>query len=89
METNAPWSVAWGEAPFDYGRFDYGQLDEGTRAALLGCRDEIERRLRRSVGDLVAIGRALIEAKGRLPHGQFGRWLEAEFAWSWQTANNL
>ena len=84
METVEPWS-AMGDVP----PFDYDALDEGTRAAVLGCRDEIERRVRRSVGDLVAIGRTLTEAKERLPHGQFGRWLAAEFGWSWQTANNL
>lgn len=37
----------------------------------------------------VEIGRLLLEAKEKLPHGQWGGWLEEHFAYSQTTANNF
>ncbi len=81
METNAPWSVAGGEAPFDY-----DQLDAATRAVVEARRDEIRSRARHLAGGVIEIGRSLIDVKARLPHGQFACWLAAEFSWTDRTA---
>ncbi|MGC4107040.1 MAG: DUF3102 domain-containing protein [Thermomicrobiales bacterium] len=46
--------------------------------------------LERKTGEqIIEMGRELIRVKGLLGHGQFGAWLEAEFGWSWKTANNF
>lgn len=37
----------------------------------------------------IEIGRRLSEAKGLLPHGEWGRWLREEVAFSQRTANNF
>ncbi len=34
------------------------------------------------------MGRALIRVKKALPHGEFGKWLSAEFGWAERTAQN-
>jgi hypothetical protein len=39
--------------------------------------------------DVVSIGRILIEAKERLPHGAFLPWLERLFRWTERTAQNF
>lgn len=66
--------------------FDYSGLAEDTRAALLERAAEIRGRERRVTEDLVAIGRALIDVKGRLPEGRFDEWLRAEFGWGRSSA---
>lgn len=43
----------------------------------------------RTAQDIIEIGEKLIEVKERLGHGHFGAWLEGEFSWSWDTANNF
>ena len=37
----------------------------------------------------IEIGRRLTEAKGMLPHGEWGKWLQEEVSFSQRTANNL
>jgi len=41
------------------------------------------------IGDIVEIGRRLIEAKQHLGHGLWLPWLEREFQWTEQTARNF
>ena len=71
------------------GGFDYGALDERLRHEIIDERDQIHQRMRRSAEDIIAIGTSLIRVKERLPHGQWGPWLTAEFGWSNQTALNF
>lgn len=70
------------------GGFDYAALPDGDAAHVLRARDAVRVHHRRGCESVVAIGRALLDAKGRLPRGQFGRWLDAEFGWSERTARN-
>jgi hypothetical protein len=44
---------------------------------------------KRVVRDIIEIGRRLAESKERLQHGDWLRWLEREFGWSRQTADNF
>jgi hypothetical protein len=69
--------------------FDYAALDPETRIVVQQRTGEIKDRVRRSQQDMIEIGERLIEVKGRLAHGHFGKWLETEFAWTDQTARNL
>lgn len=41
------------------------------------------------LGYAIEIGRRLTEAKGMLPHGEWGKWLENEVRYSKSTANNF
>lgn len=69
--------------------FDYAALDPQTGALARQRAQEIQALLRRSAGDIIAIGRKLAEVKARLAHGQFLDWLNAEFGWHRCTANRF
>ena len=69
--------------------FDYAQLDAETRIVVQQRTTEIRDLTRRTAQDIIDIGRKLIEVKQRLGHGQFGAWLEAEFAWTDRTAQRF
>jgi hypothetical protein len=65
--------------------FDYSTLPAEIRAEAKTAADEIKSSIRRSVMD---VGAALSRIKNQLPHGQFGKWLSAEFGLSERTAQN-
>jgi len=62
--------------------FDYTRLDSETRIVVQQKTSEIKMLVRRSVQDIIDIGTHLIEVKAKLGHGNFGKWLNAEFSWS-------
>ena len=66
--------------------FDYASLDIETRVIVQQRTGEIKDRMRRTAQDIVEIGQCLIEVKEQLKHGQFGKWLKAEFGWGTTTA---
>jgi Protein of unknown function (DUF3102) len=49
----------------------------------------IRRLHKRAVGDIIEIGRHLIEAKKLAGHGHWLPWLEREFGWKEQSARNF
>lgn len=59
--------------------FNYAGLsgDDATFARVAA--ERIKVRMKRTVEDVIAIGQDLIAVKERLPHGEFGDWIEAEF----------
>lgn len=69
--------------------FAYGGLDDVTRAAVQQATAAIHERLQRTATDLIAIGEGLLAVRERLPHGEFGPWLDAEFGWSEGHARKL
>lgn len=69
--------------------FDYNALDTSTRLFVETRTTEIKALVKRSAQDIIEIGQKLTEVKARLGHGNFGRWLEAEFAWTQQTAQRF
>ena len=70
-------------------QFDYMTLDVSTRAVVAEKTGLIRERVKRSMNDMIEIGGWLAEVKAILPYGEFGKWLEAEFEWTRQTAHNL
>jgi hypothetical protein len=68
--------------------FDYRELAGDDAARLRDAAERIRHRIRKQLDDIVQIGRDLIEVKAALPHGQFTRWLAAEFSWTDRTARN-
>jgi CheY-like chemotaxis protein len=68
------------------GSFDYGQLDSKTQSFILEKTELIKKLLKRTVQDIIDIGKYLTEVKQSLPHGQFYPWLKSEFPWGNKTA---
>jgi hypothetical protein len=68
--------------------FSYDVLAPDTASRLRQTAEAIRESGRHQINEILATGRALIEAKAALLHGQFRRWLSAEFGWSERTARN-
>jgi len=69
--------------------FRYDRLDSETRVVVEQRTEEIRDLVRRTAQDIYRIGEKLIQVKERLPHGQFGPWLDEEFGWSKRTARRF
>lgn len=69
--------------------FDYAALpvESATRAQIAAS--NIKLRLKRTVEDIIEIGRELTAVKAELPHGQFLPWIAAEFEMDQKTAFNF
>jgi len=59
-----------------------------TTAALTQISTKIKALEKKTINNVVLIGRLLQEAADQCKHGQYKKWLKAEFAWSQQTAMN-
>jgi hypothetical protein len=66
--------------------FDYATLNLETRVIVQQRTVEIKSLMKRAAQDIIEIGQKLIEVKAKLKHGYFGKWLDAEFGWSDETA---
>lgn len=73
--------------------FDYAELDTETRIVVQQRTSEIKALMKRAASDIIEIGQKLIEVKARLGdtlgYGYFGKWLDAEFDWSADTAERF
>jgi hypothetical protein len=65
--------------------FDYGSLPAEVRIEAKAAAERIKERMR---GAVVEVGTDLIQVKDRLPHGEFGKWLKAEFGMTERSAQN-
>lgn len=62
--------------------FDYNSLTPVVSSMVMIAAERIKLRMKRTVEDILEIGRELKEVKEHLPHGQFLPWIEAEFGMS-------
>ena len=69
--------------------FDYGALSSETALTARAAAERIKLRLKRTVEDIIEIGRELTLIKDQLPHGHFLLWVAAEFEMSKGTAQNF
>lgn len=69
--------------------FDYSTLDYNTATLAKEAAIEIKYRERVIYENIIEIGNKLIAVKAALPHGKFLEWIEMEFQWKQQTANNF
>ena len=69
--------------------FDDTALTPGDALDLRAAADRIRTRMRRSVEDIIEIGRDLAAAKKTVGHGNFLRWIEAEARMNERTANRF
>jgi modification methylase len=70
-------------------QFDYTLLNAEARGVVERHTAQIRALARRAAGDIIEIGRRLIEVKAQVGHGNFGPWLRVEFGWSADTAQHL
>lgn len=69
--------------------FNYFALDADIAIEARAAAERVKVRLRRTAEDIVEIGKELLSIKGKLNHGQFLPWIEAEFQMSDRTARNF
>jgi hypothetical protein len=69
--------------------FDYEALGTSTAKFVRGVTSEIRERIGKAAQSIFEIGSMLLEVKGKLDHGQFGLWLQAEFGWEERTARRM
>ena len=69
-------------------RYDYSGLPVNVAKQVRSAANRIKKMLGEMAGDIVRIGLDLIAVKEQLAHGEFGIWLESEFEWKRQTAEN-
>lgn len=69
--------------------FDYSSLSSELAITTKVTAERIKLRLNRTVEDIIEIGRDLINVKESLPHGEFDKWIKAEFEMSKPTAVNF
>lgn len=69
--------------------FDYGALPVELAVKSRAAAERIKLRLKRTVEDIIEIGRELTAIKAELPHGQFLPWIAAEFEMSERTARDF
>jgi len=69
--------------------FDYAPLEPHTAKQVRETAERIRERVKRTVQEIIETGEDLLAAKEALPHGQFGKWLLAEFGWAERTARNF
>lgn len=66
--------------------YDYDSLDAPTGLLVKQSADKIHARMDAARQDLIEVGRELIAVSNLLPHGEFLKWIDAEFAWHKTTA---
>jgi hypothetical protein len=69
--------------------FDYAPLEAKTAEKVKEAADRIRETVKRTLEGIIEVGNQLLGVKEALPHGQFTRWLRAEFGWTERTARNF
>jgi len=69
--------------------FDYGLLDAKISTYVQAAAHRIREKVKRSMQDIIEIGRDLLDVKDRLGFGHFGHWVSQEFGWSDRTARHF
>jgi hypothetical protein len=69
--------------------FDYPLLEAQAAGQVQQAAARIRQKVKKTVEDLIAVGKDLLTVKAALPHGRFGPWLKAEFGWGERLARNF
>jgi hypothetical protein len=70
-------------------RFDYSPLETKTAERVQAAAERIRGTVKRTLENIIDIGKELLAVKEALEHGQFGTWLRVEFGWTDRTARNF
>ncbi len=68
--------------------FDYAALGDAAEQVRTST-EKIRKILHKTIEDIIEVGTELLAVKEALPHGQFGKWLAAEFGWRERSAENF
>ena len=68
--------------------FSYSDVGGNVAEQAKQAAGRIRARHRNQIEQIIETGKDLIAVKGALPHGMFLPWIEAEFGWGRQTAQN-
>lgn len=66
--------------------YNYAALPAADARFVKAAASSIRERGREAAAKVIEIGTQLVAVKNKLPHGDFGAWIEAEFGWSNRTA---
>lgn len=69
--------------------FDYSSIQRDAADKARAAAERVRQRIKRSIDDIIHIGNELAKVKAVLGHGQFGKWLQAEFGWSDRLAEHF
>jgi hypothetical protein len=78
-------AVATAPGAFPPSAYDYGALDADIAEAAKKAASRIRTRTQDAI---MQNGKDLLRIKAKLPHGEFGKWIKAEFGMSNSTAQN-
>ena len=73
----------------DITQFDYGSFDQVTASLLVEETQKIKSIMKRTVSDIIDIGRSLHKIKSKLNHGEYQLWIERELPLEYTTALNF
>ncbi len=69
--------------------FNYDLLETKVAEKVRSSADRIRQKVKKTLEDIIEVGKDLLAVKEALPHGQFGPWLRAEFGWGDRMAQNF
>jgi hypothetical protein len=69
--------------------FNYDLLEAKIAEQARSSAERIRDKVKRTIEDIIEVGKDLLAVRDALPHGQFGPWLAAEFGWTERTARNF
>jgi hypothetical protein len=69
--------------------FDYSRLEGPVAERVQSAADRIREKVKRTLLNIIEVGEDLLSVKEALPHGEFGKWLKAEFGWGERMAQNF
>jgi hypothetical protein len=69
--------------------FNYDVLETQVAQQAQSAAMRIREKVKRTIEDIIEVGKDLLAVKEALPHGAFGKWLSAEFGWTERMARNF
>jgi hypothetical protein len=69
--------------------FNYDLLEAKVAEQARSSAERIRDKVKRTIEDIIEVGKDLLAVREAIPHGQFGPWLAAEFGWTERTARNF
>lgn len=69
--------------------FNYDLLEGEAAEQARSSAERIREKVKRTIEDIIEVGKELLAVKEVVGHGNFGAWLRAEFGWTDRTARNF
>lgn len=69
--------------------FNYDILESPLADQVRASAQRIKEKVKRTIENIIEVGKELLAVKKALPHGHFLPWLKAEFGWTERTARNF